>query len=106
MQETSIYKIEKKLRSNSGESIAETLVAVLIVALGLLVLAGSVVSAYNIITGSNKKMQTYSEAQNNVVEQITKTGTGELSSFGKVDYYVNDTFGSTPVVSFKMHVGD
>ena len=49
----------KKLRSTAGESIGETLVALLISALALVMLAGAVSSASNIITRSNDAMNDY-----------------------------------------------
>ena len=52
-------KLLKKLGSKAGESIAETLVATLIAALALVMLAGAIGSASNIITGSRKAMQAY-----------------------------------------------
>ena len=52
-------KMLKKLRSTAGESIGETLVALLISALALVMLAGAVSSASNIITRSNDAMNDY-----------------------------------------------
>ena len=57
----------KKLRSTAGESIGETLIALLISALALVMLAGAVSSASNIITRSNDAMNDY----------YTNIGTGE-----------------------------
>ena len=60
-------RVLKKLRGNAGESIAETLVALLISALALVMLAGAVSAASNIISKSNEKMNEYyadSGAQN------------------------------------------
>ena len=55
-------KLMKKLGSKAGESIAETLVATLIAALALVMLAGAIGSASNIINGSRKAMQAYQGA--------------------------------------------
>lgn len=52
-------KLLKKLGSKAGESIAETLVATLIAALALVMLAGAIGSASNIITGSRNAMKSY-----------------------------------------------
>ena len=52
-------KMLKKLRSTAGESIGETLIALLISALALVMLAGAVSSASNIITRSNDAMNDY-----------------------------------------------
>lgn len=49
----------RKLKSTSGESIAETLVAVLISAFALLMLAGTVNTASNLITQSQAALKEY-----------------------------------------------
>ncbi|MBR6220466.1 MAG: hypothetical protein IKQ80_07880 [Clostridia bacterium] len=59
-------KLMSKLRSAAGETIGETLVALLISALALTMLAGAIGAANNIVTRSNKAMNDY----------YTKTGTG------------------------------
>ena len=51
--------IKTKLRNNSGESIGETLVALLISALALLMLAGAISSASKIVTQNKTSMNTY-----------------------------------------------
>ena len=48
-----------KLNSRAGESIAETLIALLISALALVMLAGAVSSAANVVTKSKKAMAEY-----------------------------------------------
>ena len=65
-----IKHAQRKLRSRKGESIGETLVALLISALALLMLAGAVSSAANIVTTSKNKMETYYTADNSAVEEI------------------------------------
>ena len=52
-------KIAAKLRSCTGESIAETLIATLIAALALVMLAGAIGSAARIISDSNVAMNEY-----------------------------------------------
>ncbi len=52
-------KIAAKLRGRLGESIAETLIALLISALALMMLAGAVSAAANVITRSRTAMNTY-----------------------------------------------
>lgn len=86
----------KKLKSNSGESLAETLVAVLISAFALLMLAGTVNTASNLITKGQDNLSKYYAANNNLAEHSTpssnlnitvqdKTGlaleTGSVSSY-------------------------
>ena len=64
----------KKLRSTAGESIGETLIALLISALALVMLAGAVSSASNIITRSNDAMNDY----------YTNIGTGETQWYNAI----------------------
>ncbi len=64
----------KKLRSTAGESIGETLIALLISALALVMLAGAVSSASNIITRSNDAMNDY----------YTNIGTGETEWYNAI----------------------
>ena len=61
----------KKLRSTSGESIAETLVAVLIAALALLMLAGTVNSSSRIITNSKTNMERYYQVYNTLADNTS-----------------------------------
>ena len=49
----------RKLRSRAGESIGETLIALLIAALALLMLAGAVSSASRIVTRNKAAMKSY-----------------------------------------------
>ena len=60
----------KKLQSSSGESIAETLVAVLIAALALLMLAGTINSASRMISSSQNNMTKYYQAYNSLADYI------------------------------------
>ena len=60
--------IRKKLKSTSGESIAETLVAVLISAFALLMLAGTINTASNLITKGQDSMEKYYEESNELAE--------------------------------------
>ncbi len=100
-----------KINSCSGESIAETLVAVLIAALALLLLAGTINTASNMITKSKNLLDTYYTANNNLATEKTKTGTltvtmkddagTSVSESWSVNYYQpaydddDDTLGDT-----------
>ena len=57
-----LNKIKKKLHSRAGESIGETLVAVLISALALTMLAGAISTAARLITKNKTSMETYYSA--------------------------------------------
>ena len=71
-------KLIKKLKSSSGESIGETLVALLIAALALLMLAVAITATTRIINNSSEKVDDY----------FDKSNTSELSR-------------SNPVIAFK-----
>ena len=107
-------KMISKLRNQAGETIGETLVALLIASLALVMLAGAVSSAANMITGSNAKMAEYYEKDNrlavhdtadgNITITITCQDDGTLTQTtdpgDPYKYYLNDAFGSTSVVSY------
>ena len=54
-----LRRIKSKLCSSIGESIGETLIALLISALALLMLAGAVSSASRIVTRNKAAMESY-----------------------------------------------
>ena len=55
-------KIVKKLRSQAGESIAETLVAVLVIAVALTMLASMISATVSMVKTSEAKMDDYYKA--------------------------------------------
>lgn len=108
----------KKIRSNNGESIAETLVALLIAALGMTMLAMMITSSINLINTSNEKMKEYVEIENKISEfsptisdtsyQVYLEKSGSPVYFNKDDsiatveaYYTQDTMGKYSIISFK-----
>ena len=123
-------EIRKKLKSRAGESIGETLVALLISAMALLMLAGAVSSGMSVVTRSNAVLKSYYEINNKVVEGEKKDSetdpdtftTGEatismsdpsltgmtdsiLTADGtakKVYYWENDTLSNVPVVAYSV----
>lgn len=70
-------KIAKKLRSQAGESIAETLVAVLVIAVALTMLAAMITATANMVKKSEKKMDEYYTA-NTALETLNGSD-GELT---------------------------
>lgn len=101
-----------KLRSQSGETIAETLIALLISAFALVMLAGSIGTAARIITQSEDKMQEYYQEYNKLasptsagafisfkIDEKTVRLADETESIG-VQYYITPAFASTPVVAY------
>ena len=107
-------RIAGKLRSQAGESIAETLAALLIASAALLMLAGAIASTARIVEGSREKMAAYYEKDENVASHQTPSGTitvnltEETEDFSEVlgpfsyagNYYMNDEFGRAAVVSY------
>ncbi len=101
-------KAKKKLRSRAGESIAETLIATLIAALALVMLAGAISSAANMITKSKTLMDKYYEVMNGFgnpqqdgVSVKLTDGDGKVYPFS-VKHEVNGWIGNTPVVTYRV----
>ena len=104
-----------KLRSRAGESIAETLIALLISALALMMLAGAVSSAANVVTRSRTAMSDYYEKDAAMVERsatafsdtvriVPRDGAGASFS-GNVDIYQNAKFSTSAVYSYTRNSG-
>ena len=72
-------RIKKKLKSKSGETIAEVLVALLISSLGLVLLASMISSSYNLITKSRSMIEDYVNSENRLVEQEQTVDTGNVT---------------------------
>lgn len=70
-------QIANKLRSKSGESISETLVALLISALALVMLAGAIAAASNMVTRTREKLNKYYIANNYVARQTGDIADGD-----------------------------
>lgn len=66
-------RIKAKLKSRSGETLGETLMALLISALALTMLAGAISAAANIVTTSKTQMTKYYAADSKLAEQNTKS---------------------------------
>ena len=118
-------RVFNKLSNQSGETIAETLVALLIASLALVMLAGAVSSAMNTVTRSKNTMDDYYTVNNALVVRSTaaptKDGmtvnttngdyTGELTvsvpdlkhdnTAGiKVTYWKNEQISGTQVITY------
>ena len=102
----------KKLKGQSGETLTETLVALLIAALALTMLAGMISSTTRIVTQSKATMKTYYEENNQVAKQVAPEASATIilapnvGMDGAKDYsvsvYLNNTLGNTPVVSYRV----
>ena len=80
MNEVEIFmkKMIKRIKNSAGETIAETLVALLISSLALVILAGAITTSSGIILSSSEKIKDYfSESNRNLVE-MNKTDDGEV----------------------------
>ena len=110
--------IKARLKGKKGESIAETLVALLISSLGLVLLAGMIAASVRLIDRSKKTAQSYTDAENLLIAQGASSVSGTVTiqdsagngikmsdenTSGQVGvvYYVNDETGGA-VVSYKV----
>ena len=106
-------RIMKKLRDHSGETIAETLIALLVSALALVMLAGAIGTAARVVTTSERTMQAYYLANNNLATPGDSGGTNDGSATIKIDkkianettgfsvqYTKNPVLGGKPVVAY------
>lgn len=117
------HRIKKKLVSQAGESIGETLVALLISALALVMLAGAVSAGMRVVTNSKDKMDEYYKVNNAVVARATTAPTVKgtvASGFSRntltvtinkllpsgtippATYWKNETLGGVPVVVYSL----
>lgn len=111
-------KAIRKIRNSNGESLAETLVALLIAALGILLLAGMVISSSNMVKSSRQKIIEYVGLENKLVEQseaanngqlnMVNTASGDPVRFTKDEddtvvsiKYFEVNYGKTKIISFK-----
>lgn len=104
---------KRKLHSTAGETIAETLIGVLISALALVMLAGAISATAKMITSSDQKMEQYYKndaalakmtGSNEMTVTITATDVDENRTVNEnrtVTYAENSAFTSKPVVAYK-----
>ena len=109
-------KISRKLRGKTGESIGETLIALLISSLALMMLAGAVSSAGTIVQKSKAAFNDYYTKNNAVADQTAPAGTLNVTFSSEpdeselpfkpassvVNYYINDKYKQFQVVSYEM----
>lgn len=101
---------KKKLHSQAGETIAETLISTLIAALALVMLAGAISSAANMINTSKTVMEKYySETAkmgnpNEGTLTVTLDGVELFDNFNKpmIRYAINGEIGNRPVVTYSV----
>lgn len=107
-----MQKLKKKLGTCAGETIAETLVALLIAALALTMLAGAMSSSLKMVTKSRKKLNGYNEKME-AMAKMTGSNTGTVTIEAdpsdasldlpvyQVQYDYNNEFSRTPVVVYR-----
>lgn len=117
-------KLKKRIRENRAESIAETLIALLIASAGLIMLAYMISSGSRMIRTSSEKMNSYYGENNKVAagKDSASSGSGDTAETGtltlklapdspalgdpftgqsfEAEYVENDTFARTPVISY------
>ena len=106
MVNTMKKRIIQKLRCNRGESLTETLVALLIAAIALVMLASMISSTARIVTQSKAKMTDFYKANETVSAQTGEGTSGTLTiddqSYG-VTAYLNQSFSNTPIASYRLN---
>lgn len=100
------------MRSERGETLVETLFAILVASLSLLMLAGTLASSLSLIETSRRLLEEYHAANESVVRARagtegaiaieTRSGaTTHTIATIDVEFFENTTLGDTPVVSYK-----
>jgi Tfp pilus assembly protein PilV len=102
--------VKKKLRSQAGETLAETLITVLIIAVAMTMLAGMISATASMVKTSENKMkeyyqgsaalETFSEAESGPTVTL-KTDTATFESIPIV-YAKNEVFSDHTVISYRM----
>ncbi len=72
--------IGRKLRSRAGESIAETLVSVLIAAVALVMLAGMISTTVRLVEDSSKKIEAYYTA-NDALTKLSDLENADVTTY-------------------------
>lgn len=105
-------KFMRKLRSQAGESIAETLIAVLVIAVALTMLASMITATANMVKRSERTMDAYYTANaaletlssgEGMTISIKEEGGSELESVPAI-YAANSELSET-VIAYRMQTG-
>lgn len=118
-RETMKVSINNKLRSTAGESISETLVALLISALALVMLAGAISAASRIVMKSRSKLETYYDKNETLVNLSAGSNAGSVTITEPpapgaiaddddtesipIVYYENDAFSKNKVIAYRKN---
>lgn len=104
-------KMMKKIKNRAGETIGETLAALLIASLALIMLAAAISTSTGIISKSSKKIDAYFKDSNDKLVKMTDTSVGNVifNEEGsmvqipvQVDYAQGELKNDEPVISFKV----
>lgn len=108
--------LRAKLLGQTGETLTESLVSLLISSLSILMLATAISAAFNMINNSRTKLSAYYKKNNDVVAQQASGGSGATETPGtvaikndsgasvatpSVTYVTNSDGGAAAVVSYK-----
>lgn len=110
-----IEKLKAKAQSRNGESIAETLIALLISCAGLIMLIYMLTGGINMVVKSRDTLSKYYDRNNTVAAQeeggeevkltLTVTDPGLTDHFSSQKFnallFTNDTISKTPVYSYR-----
>ncbi len=108
-----MWKIKEKLNKHSGESLAETLFALLFAALAFVMLAGAMTAAGDVVTRSKEKLKEYYSTIETRVVNMTDSGepitiTIKDTESEKINdrtfpakLHVANEFSNKPVASYK-----
>lgn len=110
-----VKTVRSKLRDTSGESIAETLIALLVSALALMMLAGAVDASTHVITRSKDKMTDYYAAEASMINTtpspsatinmvITDQTGSTVQTYDNLGYYTNSEFGGKTVAMYLIPI--
>ncbi len=102
-------KVIRMTKNNKGESLAETLVALLIAALGILLLAGMVNASSNLVRSSRQKILEYVGLENQLVDQTATGIDGKIvltGSDGIVTLTKDETKTSLPIKYYEVNYGN
>ncbi len=113
-------ELRAKLFGQTGETLTESLVSLLISSLSILMLATAISAAFGMINASRTKLSTYYQKNNDVVAEASSGSSGATATSGNVQikeikddgtgtqmanllvtYVTNSDGGATSVVSYK-----
>ena len=104
-------RVMKKLSSNSGESIAELLISILISTLGIALLAIMIQTSSKQILSSSEKIKNYTASENKIVlrdfdEEGVETGQANFVDSNNKPYRFYRGSGLIEVKVYKMTYGN